>query len=100
MGRGLPQEVIGKAKQEVSLDDRFCSIRAFRVRVARGAQAEEIGRQRGKAVDRFHDEGVANQAHLSQVKEGQVGSQQPALAEIQLQDVVEQQLDDAVQDQG
>jgi Fe-S-cluster containining protein len=24
MGRGLPQEVIGKAKQEVSLDDRFC----------------------------------------------------------------------------
>jgi len=24
MGGGLPQEVIGKAKQEVSLDDRFC----------------------------------------------------------------------------
>jgi len=24
MGRGLPQEVIEKAKQEVSLDDRFC----------------------------------------------------------------------------
>jgi Fe-S-cluster containining protein len=24
MERGLPQEVIGKAKQEVSLDDRFC----------------------------------------------------------------------------
>jgi len=24
MGRGLPQEVIGKAKQKVSLDDSFC----------------------------------------------------------------------------
>jgi len=24
MGRGLPQEVIGKAKQQVSLNDRFC----------------------------------------------------------------------------
>jgi hypothetical protein len=24
MARGLPQEVIGKAKQEVSLDDSFC----------------------------------------------------------------------------